>query len=37
MGKGDRRTRRGKIFRGTFGKTRPKKKKKKEVAEAKKK
>lgn len=23
MGKGDRRTRRGKIFRGTFGKRRP--------------
>jgi len=23
MGKGDRRTRRGKIFRGTFGKKRP--------------
>jgi len=29
MGKGDIRTRRGKIFRGTFGKTRPKKKRKK--------
>lgn len=28
MGKGDRRTRRGKLFRGTFGKTRPRKKKK---------
>lgn len=28
MGKGDQRTKRGKIFRGTFGKTRPKKKKK---------
>lgn len=27
MGKGDRRTRRGKIWRGTTGKTRPKKKK----------
>jgi len=26
MGKGDIRTRRGKIFRGTYGKTRPKKK-----------
>ncbi len=26
MGKGDRRSRRGKIFRGTYGKTRPKKK-----------
>lgn len=23
MGKGDRKTRRGKIFRGTYGKTRP--------------
>jgi 30S ribosomal protein S31 len=28
MGKGDQRTRRGKINRGTFGKTRPKKKNK---------
>ncbi|MEM7828161.1 MAG: 30S ribosomal protein THX [Candidatus Aenigmatarchaeota archaeon] len=28
MGKGDLRTKRGKIFRGTYGKTRPKKKKK---------
>ncbi len=26
MGKGDKRSRRGKIFRGTYGKTRPKKK-----------
>jgi 30S ribosomal protein S31 len=26
MGKGDRRSRRGKIFRGTYGKTRLKKK-----------
>ena len=26
MGKGDKRTRRGKIFRGTRGKSRPKKK-----------
>lgn len=25
MGKGDRRSRRGKIYRGTFGKTRPRK------------
>lgn len=25
MGKGDMRTRRGKIFRGSYGKTRPKK------------
>ncbi|MFQ5650199.1 MAG: 30S ribosomal protein THX [bacterium] len=29
MGKGDRRTRRGKIWRGTSGKSRPKKRKKK--------
>jgi 30S ribosomal protein S31 len=28
MGKGDRKTKRGKIYRGSFGKTRPKKKKK---------
>jgi len=28
MGKGDRRTRRGKIWRGTSGKYRPKKKRK---------
>jgi 30S ribosomal protein S31 len=27
MGKGDKRTRRGKIFAGSFGKTRPKAKK----------
>ena len=27
MGKGDKRTRRGKIFAGSFGKTRPKDKK----------
>ncbi|MGQ9622774.1 MAG: 30S ribosomal protein THX [Candidatus Caldatribacteriaceae bacterium] len=27
MGKGDHRTRRGKIFTGTYGKVRPKKKK----------
>ncbi len=26
MGKGDKRTRRGKIFRGSYGRTRPKKK-----------
>ncbi len=26
MGKGDQRSRRGKIFRGTYGKTRPKRK-----------
>ncbi|RLB09563.1 MAG: 30S ribosomal protein THX [Deltaproteobacteria bacterium] len=29
MGKGDRKTRRGKIWRGTYGKYRPRKKKKK--------
>ncbi|HXV59586.1 MAG TPA: 30S ribosomal protein THX [Vicinamibacteria bacterium] len=29
MGKGDRRTKRGKIFRGSTGKTRPKAKNKK--------
>ncbi len=29
MGKGDIRTRRGKLFRGTFGKRRPRKKRKK--------
>ena len=28
MGKGDRRTKRGKIWRGTYGKYRPRKKKK---------
>jgi 30S ribosomal protein S31 len=35
MGKGDRRSRRGKLYRGSFGKTRPKdpaKKKKKAAA-----
>lgn len=30
MGKGDIRTKRGKIYRGTYGKSRPKKKKVKE-------
>lgn len=29
MGKGDKKTRKGKIWRGTFGKTRPRKKKQK--------
>jgi len=29
MGKGDRRSRRGKIYRGSYGKTRPGRKKKK--------
>ncbi len=33
MGKGDLRTRRGKIYRGTHGKTRPKKKKAKPASE----
>lgn len=33
MGKGDRRTRRGKFFLGSYGNTRPKKKKKKKVKE----
>jgi len=32
MGKGDRRTKRGKIWKGTRGKTRPKKKKNKHKA-----
>jgi 30S ribosomal protein S31 len=32
MGKGDKRTRRGKIFRGSFGKTRPHRAKKKTPA-----
>jgi 30S ribosomal protein S31 len=27
MGKGDRKTRRGKVYRGTYGKRRPRKKK----------
>ncbi len=34
MGKGDRRTKRGKIFQGTTGKTRPKGKRKKNKAAA---
>ncbi len=34
MGKGDQKTRRGKLFRGTFGKTRPRKKFNKTVVEA---
>jgi len=32
MGKGDIRTRRGKLFRGTHGKTRPKENKKRQAA-----
>lgn len=35
MGKGDRRTKRGKLFAGTKGKFRPKKKKKVEKTEKK--
>lgn len=34
MGKGDKRTRRGKIFAGSFGKTRPRHKKKAVVVAA---
>jgi 30S ribosomal protein S31 len=34
MGKGDRRTKRGKIYRGTYGNTRPKKKKQRSQAAA---
>jgi len=33
MGKGDRRTKRGKIYRGTYGNTRLKKKRMKKVRE----
>jgi len=33
MGKGDKKTKRGKICRGTYGKTRPKKGKEKKPAE----
>lgn len=33
MGKGDKRTRRGKIFKGSFGKKRPKKSAKKATPE----
>lgn len=32
MGKGDRRSRKGKVWRGTHGKVRPKKKKEKDAA-----
>ncbi|MCX7984117.1 MAG: 30S ribosomal protein THX [Bacteroidetes bacterium] len=34
MGKGDQRTKRGKIFRGTYGKSRPKKRKKRALKAA---
>jgi 30S ribosomal protein S31 len=34
MGKGDRRTKRGKIYRGSYGNTRPKKKKQRSQAAA---
>jgi 30S ribosomal protein S31 len=33
MGKGDLRTRRGKIYRGTYGKTRPKKQRRQKTGE----
>ncbi|MBI4204196.1 MAG: 30S ribosomal protein THX [Betaproteobacteria bacterium] len=35
MGKGDKRTRRGKIFKSSYGKTRPQRKKKRKTAPAK--
>jgi 30S ribosomal protein S31 len=35
MGKGDRRTKRGKLFRGSFGKSRPKAEKVREAAKKK--
>jgi len=35
MGRGDRRTKKGKIFRGTFGNTRPRDKKKKSKSDSK--
>jgi 30S ribosomal protein S31 len=34
MGKGDKRTRRGKIFKGSYGKTRPQRKKEKPKKQA---
>ena len=34
MGKGDKRTKRGKIYRGTYGKWRPRKKKKDKIQKA---
>jgi 30S ribosomal protein S31 len=34
MGKGDKKTKRGKIYRGSFGKARPKKAKKRKAKEA---
>ncbi|MGH7751567.1 MAG: 30S ribosomal protein THX [Gemmatimonadales bacterium] len=34
MGKGDKKSRRGKLWRGSFGKRRPRKKKKKQQAAA---
>ncbi len=35
MGKGDKRTRRGKFFKGSYGKTRPHRKKARKTAPAK--
>ena len=37
MGKGDKRSFKGKVFKGSFGKTRPRKKKKSAAATARKK
>jgi 30S ribosomal protein S31 len=34
MGKGDKKTRKGKIYRGTYGKTRPKKRRGRTKAQA---
>ncbi|MBI2401419.1 MAG: 30S ribosomal protein THX [Gemmatimonadetes bacterium] len=34
MGKGDRKTRRGKLWRGSFGKRRPRKQRKKAAAKS---
>ncbi|GIW87603.1 MAG: hypothetical protein KatS3mg108_1927 [Isosphaeraceae bacterium] len=34
MGKGDKKTRRGKLFKGTFGKSRPNPRKAREIAKA---
>lgn len=34
MGKGDKRTRRGKVWRGSFGKTRPRKQKPKQQSKS---
>lgn len=36
MGKGDQRSKKGKIYRGSYGKSRPRKRKKSESAQARK-